>query len=189
MGLDGGKLEQVQRLADEAFPGVSTVRINTRCTSLLPQSCRETEIELGFVCKKCRLGFPREAALLAHQRNVCYPGELADSRGAIRLLGTQFECRKCMPIRVFQSVQELFRHETDAHKSDPQTLIPFKPDSGLTHEMENVVNQITALAAQVAKESSPDSNANFSVRNKELCADSKLGHLQQTAVPIHSSGH
>lgn len=184
MNLPVAAFEEAQRIAQGGKPGVSTVRVPPAHTPTLPPTCHHSEVEFAFVCKKCRLAYAREASLLAHQRSVCYPGQLADARGAIRLLSTHYECRSCNPPKLCSSAQEFFRHDAEVHGK----TLPFKPDSGLTHEMENVVNQITALAAQVAQETGPDSNANFSMKNKELFVEGKLSRMQ-APLPIHSSGH
>lgn len=191
MNLPAITVEEVQRFAQSGTPGVSTVRVlSTSYTGGLPQTCHETEVEFAFVCKKCRLGFGREIWLLSHQRSVCYPGQLADARGAVRLLAVQYQCRACNPAVMCATVQEFCRHDAETHgKKELGKPRPFKPDAGLTHEMENVVNQITALAAQVAQETSPDSNANFAMKNKEFCVDGNKLNRIQAAVPIHSSGH
>ena len=188
--------------------------------------CREVESEVGFICKKCRLAFPGEAGLLGHQRVVCYPGKSADSRGAVRLVLVQYECKVCptpdraTPTERMSSIQEFKRHcETEAHlsrlraspqsSSTPPTIssplqaknpVPSprlpppaasSPSAGLSHEMEDVVNQITLLAARAAAENTTpsggpaptDSNANIagSKDSRDFChpAEPKRNKLLQ----------
>ncbi|PSN45683.1 hypothetical protein C0J52_16605 [Blattella germanica] len=222
-------LQAIGEASSSCEPGVSTVRIapagDADAASLM--HCREVESEAGFVCKKCRLAFPGEAGLLAHQRVACYPGKSADSRGAVRLVQVHYECKVCTaPERATptekMSIQEFKRHcETEAHVSrlraspqpppsplqakhpTPSPRLPppppaasVSPSAGLSHEMEDVVNQITLLAARAAAEStSPgaaptDSNANIagSKDSRDFCHPaepkrSKLLQLHAGEVP------
>ncbi|KAJ9578426.1 hypothetical protein L9F63_005346, partial [Diploptera punctata] len=199
-------------------PGVSTVRIaspgDNDASPLMPTQaahCREVESEAGFVCKKCRLAFPGEAGLLSHQRVACYPGKSADSRGSVRLVQIQYECKVCCSPESerMSSILEFKRHcESDSHASrlraspqpsnspplqakHPAPAASVSPSAGLSHEMEDVVNQITLLAARAAAENtSPgggpaptDSNANIagSKDSRDFChpAEPKRNKLLQ----------
>lgn len=209
LNLPQETFQEVQKIAQAGTPGVTTSRIHD-VDSKDPQIVnlyREVEVEAGFVCKKCRMAYQTEIGLLTHQRNICYPGKLSESRGSVRLVTVTYECKLCSPSFVSRTASEFKRHcETEVHvcKVNQQRLLkpgfpqpmPSSPSSGLTHEMENVVNQITALAAQAAQESSPpssaqDSNANFTLKNsKDFCQPkgNKI-NLVHAHVPIHSSGH
>lgn len=207
--------QEVQKIAQAGTPGATSVRISDTETKL-PQTnnfYREIEVEAGFVCKKCRMAYQTETGLLAHQRNICYPGKLSESRGAVRLIASRYECKFCGPAFVCSSLQDFKRHcESETHvskvgqqQSQQQRLLkpgfnqqtPQSPSSGLTHEMENVVNQITALAAQAAQENtnppnqnvSQDSNANFTLKNPHCQQEPNKINMVNTHVPIHSSGH
>ncbi|KYB28326.1 hypothetical protein TcasGA2_TC032626 [Tribolium castaneum] len=119
-------------------------------------SIRETDVEVCFVCKKCRLAFPGESPLLVHQRQ-CYGGN-QEGRGAFRIVQTGYECKTCSGGDRFKSLLELRRHcDSEAHL---KAKLPPPPESPLSHEMEDVVNQITLLAARAAQEAAPDPNAN-----------------------------
>lgn len=216
LNLPQDTFQEVQKIAQAGTPGVSSVKIAEEMK--VPQMknlYRELEVEAGFVCKKCRMAYHSETTLLAHQRNICYPGKLSESRGAIRLVALHYECKLCTPGHVTSSLSEFKRHcesckgiqqnqqqnqqSQQAQQNQLRLLkrTPPSPSSGLTHEMENVVNQITALAAQAAQENAnppslQDSNANFTLKNCQQ-EPGKLG-LNPIGpigphVPIHSSGH
>jgi hypothetical protein len=210
--LPATTLQAVGEASSSCESGVSTVRIPPATDSdtpplMPPQTvyCREVESEVGFVCKKCRLAFPGEAGLQGHQRVVCYQGMPAESRGAVRLVQTQYECKLCPASAETEKMTSLleFKHhcESEAHVTrlgaspattaaplqtkhpiqTPRVLAPqhqhhpaasLSPSAGLSHEMEDVVNQITLLAARAAAESTApaqggpgaaptDSNANI----------------------------
>lgn len=204
-------LQAIGEASSSCEPGVSIIRIPAVADSdpppLMPSQtayCQEVESEVGFVCKKCRLAFPGEAGLQGHQRVVCYQGVPAESRGAVRLVQTHYECKLCpasAETDKMASLLEFKRHcDSEAHvtrlgapptiTSTPlQTKHPIQtqrvpasqhqhhpaaslsPSAGLSHEMEDVVNQITLLAARAAAESTApsqgpgaaptDSNANI----------------------------
>ncbi|RZC33656.1 hypothetical protein BDFB_011711 [Asbolus verrucosus] len=137
-------LEQVA--AGNSEPGVTSLKLPDSQPKPSDASIRETDVEVCFVCKKCRLAFPGEAPLLQHQR-LCYGGR-PEGRGAFRIVQTGYECQPCG--ERLKSAAELRRHcDGDAHKSKAPA------ESPLSHEMEDVVNQITLLAAR-AKEAVPD---------------------------------
>lgn len=202
LNLPQETFQEVQKIAQAGTPGVTTTRIPEPEAKppQLANLCRETEVEAGFVCKKCRMAYQSEAGLLSHQRNICYPGKLSESRGSVRLVSVSYECKFCVPTYSTGSLSEFKRHcETDMHlckvrlpKPGFPQQTPQSPSSGLTHEMENVVNQITALAAQAAQESTTppgqDSNANFTLKNSCQQEPAKMG-LVNSHVPVHSLGH
>ncbi|KAK6634273.1 hypothetical protein RUM44_004884 [Polyplax serrata] len=212
LNLPQETFQEVQKIAQAGTPGVTTCRIfdPEAKDQTIVNLYQEVETEAGFVCKKCRMAYQTEMTLLAHQRTICYPGKLSESRGSVRLVTISYECKLCSSSFVCSSAMEFKRHcETEVHVckvNQQQRLLkpggfpqqmPSSPSSGLTHEMENVVNQITALAAQAAQESSPpssgqDSNANFTMKNsKEFCQPkrNKISLVNNQHVPIHSSGH
>lgn len=209
--LPATTLQAIGETSSSCEPGVSIIRIPVAADSdtppLMPSQtayCREVESEVGFVCKKCRLAFPGEAGLQGHQRVVCYQGVPAESRGAVRLVQTHYECKLCpasAETEKMTSLLEFKRHcDSEAHvtrlgASPATTAAPLQtkhpiqtqrmhppqhqqhpaaslsPSAGLSHEMEDVVNQITLLAARAAAESTApsqgpgaaptDSNANI----------------------------
>lgn len=155
-------LEQVA--AGNSEPGVTTLKLPDGHLKPSDFAIRETDVEVCFVCKKCRLAFPGESLLLVHQRQ-CYGGN-QENRGAFRIVQTGYECKACNSER-FKSGLELRRHcDTEQHlKSVAKVGLPPPPESPLSHEMEDVVNQITLLAARAAQEEGSrgvvDSNSNI----------------------------
>lgn len=164
---------------DPNHPGLETVRLPTPpCGSDEngpPQYCRELETELCLVCRRCGRAYPQESTLLAHQRS-CYLGN-QQRRGALRLVQSRYSCSLCdgnAPARTYASVSEWRRHadslqhraRLEANQERPQQQQQQYGNIGgdtsaqcgeevhpLTDEMEDVVNQITLLAARAAAES------------------------------------
>ncbi|XP_056637727.1 uncharacterized protein LOC130445862 [Diorhabda sublineata] len=188
-------LEQVA--AGNSEPGVTTLKLPDTFQRPHDYSVRDIDVEVCFVCKKCRLAFPGESPLLTHQRQ-CYGGN-QESRGAFRIVQTGYECKSCNNER-FKSFLDLKKHcESDLHlkasscgtiiNSKLASLLPPPSESPLSHEMEDVVNQITLLAARAAQESpqqAVDSNSN------SFCppADPKRRFLTPNDVaPPLTTGH
>lgn len=168
---------------DQNLPGLETVRLPNpaQCgvdENGLPQHCREVETELCLVCRRCRQAYPQESSLLAHQRS-CYLGN-QQRRGALRLVQARYACSLCepgVPTRIYTTVGEWHRHaETLQHRARLEAAqerlqqqhqqqhqqqfahLDGGAQSGeetnpLIDEMEDVVNQITLLAARAAAES------------------------------------
>ncbi|CAH0547762.1 unnamed protein product [Brassicogethes aeneus] len=154
-------LEQVA--AGNSEPGVTTLKLPDSFQKSTDPGVREVDVEVCFVCKKCRLAFPGESPLLTHQRQCFGPSQ--ESRGAFRIVQTGFECKACNRGERFKSLMELRKHcEGAEHQSRPvSSVMPAPSESPLSHEMEDVVNQITLLAARAAQETTPvvvDSNSN-----------------------------
>lgn len=177
LDLPGTSLEQVRHIA--ADPGLSTLRLPRAPPA--PPTSRDVDQEICFICKHCKVAFVTDHALLAHQRQTCYSGR-EQERGVIRVVQTVLECKTCPGGDKFKTLQDFRKHtETDGHIMNinvnqntqgvqkPPGLPP--PESPLSHEMEDVVNQITLLAARAAQESpssgNKDSNANI---QREFCA-------------------
>lgn len=199
-------LEQVA--AGNSEPGVTTLRMSDP-GSLRPSpptsettSAREVDVEVCFVCKKCRLAFPGESPLLTHQRQ-CFAGNL-ENRGAFRIVQTGYECKTCSVDR-FKTVQELKKHcESEMHlkqyskaktsSSSSSSSLPPPSESPLSHEMEDVVNQITLLAARAAQEAGPETAGRVDSNSNSFCQpqDTKHRFLAPTDVPqqpLTSAGH
>ena len=151
---------------------------------VLPAFCRELELDVGWACRGCRLAFPTEASFHGHQRH-CLNNSAST---AIRLIQPHYECMAC-DVKLLPNATELDRHcDGDGHRgrissatvsvatsvpcatitnsiSTPRSMSP-----SLSHEMDDVVNQITLLAARAAAESqaaaSIDSNANLSNKDR-----------------------
>lgn len=190
-------LEQV--VAGNSEPGVTTLRMSDpglRPPPTTEMSAREVDIEVCFVCKKCRLAFPGESPLLTHQRQ-CFGGNL-ENRGAFRIVQTGYECKTCNMDR-FKTVQELKRHcESEIHLKQyskaKSSSLPPPSESPLSHEMEDVVNQITLLAARAAQEAGPETAGRVDSNSNSFCQpqDTKHRFLAPTDVPqqpLTSAGH
>lgn len=193
-------LEQV--VAGNSEPGVTTLKLPDSYHRSQDPSIREVDIEVCFVCKKCRMAFPGESPLLTHQRQ-CFGGN-QESRGAFRIVQTGYECRICNKER-FKNFMEFKKHcENENHlktgacftfnanqgNNKMASLLPPPSESPLSHEMEDVVNQITLLAARAAQETPPqvmDSNSNTFCQP----SDPKRRFLSPADVsqPLTSAGH
>lgn len=183
--VEGGTQVQVPRALMQAFlqqdpnhPGLETVRLpmyGADDENGVPLHCREVEIELCLVCRRCGRAYPQESALLAHQRS-CYLGN-QQRRGALRLVQSRYACSLCdtaSSTRSYNTIGEWRRHaETLQHRvrleaqhqeRQQQHFVvaggilegqhqQSEEANPLTDEMEDVVNQITLLAARAAAES------------------------------------
>lgn len=194
--LPATTLEQIRHIS--ADPGASTLRLPPVSADTPPAS-REIDLDLCFVCKHCKVAFPTSLPLQAHQARTCYVGREA-ARGVIRVIQPALECRYC-PTERFRTVTE-FRHHADSEQHmrriapPPSTFPPlssFPPPlthqikqqpEELSHEMEDVVNQITLLAARAAQNASPkDPNANFCVPSP------RFPPPQPNELSLASAGH
>lgn len=178
--LPSTTLEQIRHIA--ADPGASTLRLPPPANEI-PVGARELDYDLCYVCKHCKVAFPSAAPLQAHQSRSCYAGREA-ARGVIRVVQPSLECRTC-PGERFRSAADFRRHaDTEGHLRNliPNQLPP-APEP-LSHEMEDVVNQITLLAARAAAQdanSTKDPNVGF-------CAPGPR-FPQPGELPMASAGH
>lgn len=92
---------------------------------------------VAVVCKKCHLAFQSEQSVGNHTKNC--GGSL---------------------LRIISS--GCFEPEPPKRSQDQPPPAP-SPSAGLSHEMEDVVNQITALAAQVQQQAHDNSDSNANV--------------------------
>lgn len=141
-------------------PGVTTIYFPDgsnpppHVTPDIAAVCRDAELEVCFVCKKCKIAFTTDANLLSHQRQ-CFHGNM-ELRGAYRIVQNGIECKFC-PNEKFKNAIEFKKHaETDLHVKCIKNGPPAPSESPLIHEMEDVVNQITLLAARAAQETGGD---------------------------------
>ncbi|GBP52641.1 hypothetical protein EVAR_103076_1 [Eumeta japonica] len=175
--LPATTLEQIRHIA--ADPGASTLRLPPVATDS-PAGAREVDFDLCYVCKHCKVAFPAPGPLHVHQTRVCYAGR-EGVRGLIRVVQPALECRVC-PGERFRTAADFRRHAENhntgvvgAHQTPPTSIAapnlptalsaPPPPTEPLSHEMEDVVNQITLLAARAAQDAAgpKDPNANFCV--------------------------
>lgn len=180
--LPASTLEQIRHIASD--PGASTLRLPPPA-SQPPAGSRELDFDLCYVCKHCKVAFPSPAPLQAHQARACYAGR-ETARGLIRVVQPALECRACVGER-FRTVAEWRRHaESEAHAraAAPPSLMPSGQPEPLTHEMEDVVNQITLLAARAAQEVSPATDTNGS-----YCAPPGPRFPPPGELPLASAGH
>ncbi|CAL7932982.1 unnamed protein product [Xylocopa violacea] len=174
------------------------------------QHCRELETELCLVCRRCGRAYPQESTLLAHQRS-CYLGN-QQRRGALRLVQSRYACSLCdgnNPARTYASVAEWRRHaDTLQHRArleangqdrrqqqqqqqQQQQFASIETESGvqcgeevhpLIEEMEDVVNQITLLAARAAAESTTTAN-NTATANSTTTNNNNNNNSQPSERP------
>lgn len=183
-------LDQVA--AGNSEPGVTTLRLPDLHPRPENSPAREIDLEVCFVCKRCRVAFAGESPLLVHQRQ-CYSGNM-EGRGAFRIVQIGYECKSCNGER-FKTFQEYKKHcETDVHSlklSNKVGVLP-PPESPLSHEMEDVVNQITLLAARAAQESVPEGVRVLDTNSNAFCQpEQKRRFLSPADVPqqLTSAGH
>lgn len=190
------------------------------------QFVRETDFEVCFVCKKCRAAFSSESNLLTHQRQcfggnldnrgafrlvqtgvecmIC-PGERFQSVADYRNKHIQSEVHLNRALQHHMSqqlaqqqfTQQLAQQQFNQQQGQQQLQLPPPSESPLSHEMEDVVNQITLLAARAAQEAgsgggtaSPvvDSNSN------QFCPPGEpkrrfLNPGEVAVQPLTSAGH
>lgn len=141
------------------------------------------------------MAFPGESQLLIHQRQ-CYSAN-QENRGAFRIVQTGFECKLCNNGEKYITAVDFKRHlDNDVHqKSRGKTglILQSTTESPLSHEMEDVVNQITLLAARAAQEAVPDARGIDSNSNN-FCqsGDAKRRSLAPPDVggpALASAGH
>lgn len=163
---------------------------------------------VGHACAKCQLAFPDNGGLAAHQQRECR------TTGAVALAHPAYGCRSCGvgangETNTYGTVHALRAHIETVHRGGhyatataavssalgrhQQQQLQLQPPPNLSDEMEDVVNQITALAAAKAVGRSPsprepnsDSNANL------FCvpaADKKSGPATAVAVTAASKMH
>ncbi|XP_041986187.1 zinc finger homeobox protein 2-like [Aricia agestis] len=168
--LPATTLEQIRHIA--ADPGASTLRLPPPAPEP-PAGARLLDLDLCYVCKHCKVAFPAAVPLQAHQARACYAGR--DERGVIRVVQPALECRAC-PGERFRSGAEFRRHaDGDAHRRAAALPPPPPPPAEpLSHEMEDVVNQITLLAARAAQDD-------------VFCAPQRFP--QPGELPLASAGH
>lgn len=172
--LEADAVQSILEACASSGEGRTTIRLNPGSAG---SGASESTCDVGYVCNKCHLAFANENALTVHQNNLC------KTQGAVRLVRTRYHCSQCDSNETFDSVQEYQRHYDAQHQPDRA----LSPSSGLSHEMEDVVNQITALAAKAAQQNSPsDSNANIFCPPPEP-KKSKL-FLTPNSVAVPSTG-
>ncbi|VVC24529.1 Hypothetical protein CINCED_3A014830 [Cinara cedri] len=116
---------------------------------------------VGHACAKCQLAFPDNVGLVAHQQRECR------TTGSVALAHPAYGCRSCGvgangETNTYGTVLALRAHIETVHRGTAAHY------AAAASAMEDVVNQITALAAAKAVGRSPsprdpnsDSNANL----------------------------
>ncbi|KAK9876787.1 hypothetical protein WA026_015025 [Henosepilachna vigintioctopunctata] len=191
--LTGPVLEQVA--AGNSEPGVTTLKLPDIVPKVPELSSCEVDIEVCFVCKRCRMAFPGESQLLIHQRQCYFTNQ--ENRGAFRIVQTAYECKTCNNIEKFKNALEFRKHlDSETHQKNRNKLgivLPPTTESPLSHEMEDVVNQITLLAARAAQEAVPEARG-LDTSSGNFCqpGDAKRRFLappEVAAPPLTSAGH
>ncbi|KPI91704.1 hypothetical protein RR46_15208 [Papilio xuthus] len=179
--LPATTLEQIRHIASD--PGASTLRLPPPATEP-PAGARELDFDLCYVCKHCKVAFPSPAPLQAHQARACYAGR-ESARGLIRVVQPALECRVC-PSERFRTAADFRRHtEAEGHARRAAHAVgqPAGPPEPLSHEMEDVVNQITLLAARAAQDSAAPKEAGVG-----FCAPGPR-FPPPGELPLASAGH
>ena len=123
----------------------------------------EVTNEVGFVCKKCELGFPEAHYLNNHQKKLCYPSDSFLERGTIKLIQVTLACKVCTIDEPLRTLDEFSNHcDSDIHKREIRQHSMF--NSVKENDVEDVVRKITALAQARVTLDATDSNANIPKR-------------------------
>ncbi|XP_064640113.1 zinc finger homeobox protein 4-like isoform X2 [Lineus longissimus] len=82
----------------------------------------ETNVDVGFICKKCHMVYPAKDACLNHQRMMCFAGKSTnDQKQVLKLEQAQYHCGLCND--GFSILQEYKQHcDTDGHKTKMATI-------------------------------------------------------------------
>lgn len=160
---------------------------------------------VGHACAKCQLAFPDNGGLAAHQQLECR------TTGAVALAHPAYGCRSCGvgangETNTYGTVHALRSHIEAVHRGGHYGVLQagrhqqqqqqLQPPPNLSDEMEDVVNQITALAAAKAVGRSPsprdpnsDSNANLfcvPAADKKSSAASNAAAAAASAAKMHN---
>ncbi len=74
----------------------------------------ESDVEVGFTCKKCHMTYPAEVLCLGHQRASCFAKQSSDIKATLKLVQIYIECRACH--EKFASIIEYkFHCDCDRH--------------------------------------------------------------------------
>lgn len=169
--LEPETYQNVLNVCSNPSDSVTVVRLNSGSAT----GALEGAVDVAYICKQCRLAYVNEMTVSNHQKTC-------KAQGVVRLTRTRYNCKNC-DHESFDSVHDFQRHFDSQHLPEPA----LSPSAGLSHEMEDVVNQITALAAKAAAQSpNSDSNANIFFPPPEP-KNSKL-FITPNSVPVPSTG-
>lgn len=81
----------------------------------------ESDVEVGFTCKKCHMTYPAEVLCLGHQRASCFAKQSSDIKATLKLVQIYIECRLCR--EKFGSIFEYkFHCDCDRHRKRTQKM-------------------------------------------------------------------
>ena len=86
-------------------PGISTVRFMQDGRSIEELRCiindvdykmiNETDVEVGFACKKCHMTYPAQVLCLGHQRASCFAKQNSEIKATLILVQIYIQCKVC----------------------------------------------------------------------------------------------
>ncbi|KAL6951825.1 hypothetical protein U1Q18_050481 [Sarracenia purpurea var. burkii] len=74
----------------------------------IPLACAHKEVDIGYICKRCKLVFPNEPALRSHQSKT-------SCCGMLRIKQYVYGCKICNDDYQFNSIQDMQRHFEHKH--------------------------------------------------------------------------
>lgn len=112
MGISSVRFMQDGRSIDELRPVLSDYDF---------KMISESDVEVGYTCKKCHMTYPAEVLCLGHQRASCFAKQSADIKATLKLVQIYIECRACR--EKFGSIFEYkFHCDCDRHRKRTQKL-------------------------------------------------------------------
>ena len=112
LGISSVRFMQDGRSIDELRPAISEYDFRL---------INESDVEVGFTCKKCHMTYPAEVLCLGHQRASCFAKQNSDIKATLKLVQIYIECRVCR--EKFGSIFEYkFHCDCDRHRKKTQKL-------------------------------------------------------------------
>ena len=194
VSMPASVLEEITNRSNEF--GMTTITLpkstneNEVIEKILDENSKQFEIEACFVCKRCKIGYLNEQALLSHQNNYCIFDNNKDSQygghlHGFRIMRYGYQCRLCN--QQFNNRNYFKQHISQDHRNFVRGSSDSYNDCPLTSEMENVVNQITMLAAATQPESTVfDSNLNETIAKRHFVATTN-NNMSLTATATTTS--
>lgn len=114
----------------------------------------ESDVEVGFTCKKCHMTYPAEVLCLGHQRASCFAKQNSDIKATLKLVQTYIECRVCR--EKFGSIFEYKfhcdcdRHRKRAHKLEMTNTTTTTSNAITTNGQTLTSNDITNTLADMS---------------------------------------
>jgi hypothetical protein len=112
MGISSVRFMQDGRAIEELRPVISEYDY---------KMINESDVEVGFTCKKCHMTYPAEVLCLGHQRASCFAKQNSDIKATLKLVQIYIECRACR--EKFGSIFEYkFHCDCDRHRKRAHKL-------------------------------------------------------------------